>query len=954
MKINDIIFSKTKPSSNYSIWLEPKNEGIDLGLIIDGSYKSIGQYLESVLDSYVPDSINDKIKIIETNISDLQKTVDNIQKPDLTPYQKSTDESLNTTDKTIVGGINEIAQGIGLAGVTPIEITAEYTNKNIQSSSGVIKDDASGYAISQSISLKKGQALVGEISAVASVAILAKDNGDGTYEVIMTGTNVSPYKTQVLYIATEDINVRISYLTNSALYSTKVSVFDVKLFSQNLSSFLLRGKKDVGYLELNYDKFTPQAGQDAAMVKSYNEGLLDAYIDKSLFPDVETKQVGIWNYNGSLFVATYDGSYNYIINNLGFSQIENYAPINLVVEDKVIGYIVFCDKQKFIDYSSGSGPNLNLEWACNPLAHPYLWVYKQAASLPIKLEDTNFFVKDGIGNNLANPETITRGNYYINDTTGKVGELAGYAYGYTDYIPITSSGLVISPGNVNGTVIGHAVYDADKNYIRGYRTNTIDYQEGDAYVRFSIGDSQNIMVNRGTVALPYEEWKGEKEIISPNVLPKTENPSPEDLNPIVVSLPDKIYAVVGDTLQLFYRGMIQAVDPYRYDIVVACSKGKQTPRYFEYTPTVSDVGTTSFKITVKDDNRNILATKSCELVTVNLVKAPASDLKVMCFGDSLTSPGTWCAEADRRLTGEGGTPVGKELTNISFVGSKKNGTTGYFGVGGWTWNHYTQPLKDYAWRFQVSGVSGLTIGVIYLQNGVEYKIEEVNITEGTGNILCSTTTETTPDPSGTLTKKEGSGDATITYSAVSEDSRNPLWDTAQNKMSFIPYANEVADGRVDVVYTLLTWNGLSSGKTDFSSIIEQIKVFADTLHAEFPNAKLKIMGVQVPSVRGGMGSSYGATGGAYADGYAMVVTAFNMNKAYQDFANQEEYKDFVEFVNVSSQFDTEYSMPHSDKAVNTRSTVKEWVDTNGVHPSNEGYYQIADVVYRNFIANFCQ
>lgn len=45
------------------------------------------------------------------------------------------------------------------------------------------------------------------------------------------------------------------------------------------------------------------------------------------------------------------------------------------------------------------------------------------------------------------------------------------------------------------------------------------------------------------------------------------------------------------------------------------------------------------------------------------------------------------------------------------------------------------------------------------------------------------------------------------------------------------------------------------------------------------------MGVQVPSVRGGM-SAYGATGSSYADGYGMIVIALNMNKFYQEFANE--------------------------------------------------------------------
>lgn len=44
----------------------------------------------------------------------------------------------------------------------------------------------------------------------------------------------------------------------------------------------------------------------------------------------------------------------------------------------------------------------------------------------------------------------------------------------------------------------------------------------------------------------------------------------------------------------------------------------------------------------------------------------------------------------------------------------------------------------------------------------------------------------------------------------------------------------------------------------------------------------------------------------------------------------------------------------ADKIVNSRSAKTEKVGTNGVHPSTEGYYQIADVVYRNVIKEFCQ
>lgn len=557
------------------------------------------------------------------------------------------------------------------------------------------------------------------------------------------------------------------------------------------------------------------------------------------------------------------------------------------------------------------------------------------------LPDTSDFKLENDCKNLADPNKITKGKYYIDFTTGDVCD--GFGGGYTDYIPITKSGLAITGGYYGGTVIGYAVYDVNKKYIRGAKGDFVNYQDGDAYVRFTIKADVEVMVNQGIIPLDYTPYVEDVVVAS---LPRRLR---TQLN---ISLPNKIYAVVGDTLQLFYRGIIQAVNPYNYNILVSCSKGKQYPRYFEYTPTLSDLGTVDFKIQISDDNGNVISSNACKLVTVDAVKSPDTDLKVMCFGDSLTSAGIWCREADRRLTETGGAPNGNGLTNISFVGAKENETTGYFGVGGWTWESYTTAGSP-AIRFNVSGVSSLVVGATYANNGYIYTIREINVTEGTGNILCAVDKATyLPQDSGTLTKTSGGGDASIKFTSYSVDSQNPLWDGC--KMTFVPYASKVSNGLIDVVYTLLSWNGQTPWRTDFTSIIEQIKVFANTLHSEFPDAKLKIMGVQIPSVTGGMGANYGATGTSYADGYGMVVTALNMNKAYQDFANSEGYSSFVEFVNISSQFDSENNMPQEDAPVNTRSSVTEKRGTNGVHPANEGYLQIADVVYRNFIANFCQ
>jgi lysophospholipase L1-like esterase len=170
-------------------------------------------------------------------------------------------------------------------------------------------------------------------------------------------------------------------------------------------------------------------------------------------------------------------------------------------------------------------------------------------------------------------------------------------------------------------------------------------------------------------------------------------------------------------------------------------------------------------------------------------------------------------------------------------------------------------------------------------------------------------------------------------------------------MSFIPYANEYAEGRLDVVYVLLGWNDVHREAYPYPSMMADCKTFIDTLHTEFPSAKVKLMGLQVCSINGGMGANYGATGSAYADTFGTIRKLMALNQAYKDFAESSAYSSFVEYVDIASQFDSENNMPSAETKVNTRSSMTERRGTNGVHPSTDGYMQIADVVYRNIIAN---
>ena len=73
---------------------------------------------------------------------------------------------------------------------------------------------------------------------------------------------------------------------------------------------------------------------------------------------------------------------------------------------------------------------------------------------------------------------------------------------------------------------------------------------------------------------------------------------------IRVNIPKKYDLVVGDTFQLYYRGIIEAPNPYVYAIVSICEKGRNFPRYFEYTPT--EPGQHKLTIKVYDAQRNLL------------------------------------------------------------------------------------------------------------------------------------------------------------------------------------------------------------------------------------------------------------------------------------------------------------------------------------------------------------
>lgn len=419
---------------------------------------------------------------------------------------------------------------------------------------------------------------------------------------------------------------------------------------------------------------------------------------------------------------------------------------------------------------------------------------------------------------------------------------------------------------------------------------------------------------------------------------------------VQVVLPKKYDLVVGDTFQLFYKGIIEAANPYCYDIVSVCEVGKNFPRYFEFTP--DQTGEYNLEVTVYSNDKRILARGETKLLVCEPKKVPEKPLNILCVGDSLTCEGLWVHEAKRRLSETGGEPCGLGLDGFNFIGTCKNDNVGFEGYGGWKWEHYLSGDDDCfgaVWITCCHDKNERDQHSIWIdESGNKWQLETIekerikfNRVEGHQGEL----------PKGVIKHLENADNTNDINIKKSEyEVKNPFRNSDTNKVDFINYCEKNGFDGIDVVYLFLTWNGLVLTKEHYLEMAEKGKKFVDILHGQFPQAKVKLMGLQVPSKT--VGASYGAKL-PYCDYYGLARFVFELNRIYEAWTLEEKYKDFMEFINISGQFDSDYNMPYKEKCVNTRSKQKEIVGSNGVHPSVDGYMQIADAVYRNIVNSFC-
>lgn len=585
------------------------------------------------------------------------------------------------------------------------------------------------------------------------------------------------------------------------------------------------------------------------------------------------------------------------------------------------------------------------------------------------------FTSDG-RKNLFNKNAVTRRAWWNNGVYETLNENPYLEnYSHSDYIPVTGGGKYVFSAGLGGDFDGAYInfytfsyFDAEKEFIsQGTFSDrcvsyVFDVPENAAYViivfsSYAAFETQRFQFEEGETPTEYEEYIVDAETESGYYLPalritpeQIENFALPETEYNILQLPEKYELVVGDTFELFYKGVMLCKDPYCYNIRVQCSIGKAWGRKFEVTPTAA--GNYTLTITISDDTGKVLDEGSTVLSVSNKMTSPSETLNVLCIGDSLTVNGVWVDEAYRRLTKTNNrtqyndeAPAGDGLAKINFIGKRTTANgAGYEGNGGWRFSHYndTSNSVNAYWLTTTHNKTDSDQESIYTDAaGVRWQLETIELGRlkfkkyaGEG-ALANT---------GTLTWVSGgvNHDA-IEYSEVSPEEGNPF--VYNGAVNFGAYCNDIGASGIDHCFILLGWNDAETPADQYKA---EVKAFVDKLIAFNENIKITLIGLQIPSLDG-CANNYGASG-IYANYRGLQEFVFSLDRLYADIAS--EYPNNVDTVNLSGQFDTEYNcIIGVGIAVNTRNPEKVTMQYNGVHPSTYGYYQIADAVYRKFTAD---
>ena len=418
----------------------------------------------------------------------------------------------------------------------------------------------------------------------------------------------------------------------------------------------------------------------------------------------------------------------------------------------------------------------------------------------------------------------------------------------------------------------------------------------------------------------------------------------------LLRLPTHYDLVVGDTFELFFKGITYCLNSDVYDYTVAFAdkknRGQGFARKYIWTPATEDIGTHEVSITLSDNTGEILDTGCVELRVSDRPKSQAVERTVLIIGDSLTGGGVWPAELGRRLLGTGGTPEGDGLTGVRFIGSKCRDGILYEGYGGWRYESYTTPNVRSYHAILTGDFSDKEEAVDQHSTwrdgeGREWKIEWVKDKEM--KVICSSVYGALPEAGGVLTHLSGGVHTDdIVYTSVRPSEANPFWNAALERNDFTSYAARFGAEQIDEAIVFLGWNHHAYTGDQLAKLA---RLLLDGILAEFPACHIALVGLQVPS-RDGFGVNYGISWPWFPN----LAKVWEFEEVYRALAAEPAYLGRISVVSIAGQYDTAYNSLTTEMPVNQRNDTMVPVQSNGVHCSDNGYRQIADAIYRYMVS----
>lgn len=416
-----------------------------------------------------------------------------------------------------------------------------------------------------------------------------------------------------------------------------------------------------------------------------------------------------------------------------------------------------------------------------------------------------------------------------------------------------------------------------------------------------------------------------------------------------ITIPDKVYAVVGTELNLWNDTVSLSVDkglfsPANYQIMWYCTKGLITDRGFRYEPTDSDVGTVNCTCYLYDIKGSLIDSKQFQIITLGKNQLNMAK-NIVYFGDSL---GQSAASA---LYANFNNP--DKFTGIAPTMRGTRGTTyKYEAVGGYRWVDYATSGR-YAYRIQVENITSASVGARYSLDGYSnyFEIREVNIVEGSGNMLIEYQygSQAANFPSsGKLVKTSGSGDEIIDFTGAYQEPNNPLWNNSTNKLDIAQYKTKIGlsdSEKIDAVSFQfgINDNGLANDLDTLQGYIEDLY---DAFIADNPDCKF-IIGLTTSSGNdvNGAGANYGAS----YDWMSFLQNTYKIRQFYLTLQDSPQYPN-LRIAPVSLEVDRYYGYAFSERPISQRYAETEKYHNNYVHPGSSGYGQMADAYFAAYIA----